>query len=104
MIIMPSMPILTMPTRSAHRPASPANKIGVATRIVDEIVPELVMSLAFVMSRTTDKTIMKPSDKNIVRRATERVCKNFIPQPPELPKPRLPCVECVCHPNVSRLH
>ena len=33
-IIIPSMPMLTMPTRSAHRPARPAIRIGIVRRSV----------------------------------------------------------------------
>ena len=71
-----------MPTRSAHTPARPASKIGVATRNVDEIVPELVMSSAFVKRRTMDKTSMKPKDKAMVRCPVVNDLKNFMLAPP----------------------
>ncbi len=57
---MPSMPMFTMPARSAHRPARPASRMGVATRMVDEMVPELVRSSAPVMMRAIDSTSMRP--------------------------------------------
>ena len=68
-IIMPSMPMFTMPARSAHKPASPASRIGVATRNVDEMVPELVRSSVLVTTRTMERTNTKPSDIRIARRA-----------------------------------
>jgi hypothetical protein len=71
-----------MPTRSAHTPARPASKIGVATRKVDEIVAELVMSSALVKSRTIDKTNMNPNDKAMVRCPVVNDLKNFMLAPP----------------------
>jgi hypothetical protein len=56
--------------------------MGVATRNVDEIVPELVMSSAFVKSRTIDKTIMKPKDKAMVRCPIDKDLNSFMLTPP----------------------
>ncbi len=63
--------MLTMPARSAHRPARPASRIGVATRKVDEMVPDEVMSSASVMMRTIDNTSKPPSQMIIVRREAD---------------------------------
>ena len=55
-IIMPSMPMLTMPARSAHRPARPASRMGVVTRSVVSNVPDDVRSVASVMTRVSDSS------------------------------------------------
>ena len=48
---MPSMPMLTMPTRSAHSPARPASRIGTVDRIAVPIVCDEVNESVSVPAR-----------------------------------------------------
>ena len=97
-IIIPSMPMFTIPARSAHKPARPASRIGVATRSVDEMVPELVRSSVSVRIRTIDSRKTKPSDRKTARRAglTDDRNETRLMMPPP-PSPRR-VVGCDGHP------
>ncbi len=68
-IIMPSMPMFTTPTRSAHRPARPARRIGIVnSRVVNTVNEADSLRASSTLALMNDITMNKNAMVSRVRR------------------------------------